>query len=101
MIDLQSSGKTMIHLKFKHYMLDYNQQDEPVADVVVDKDEYLEAARTFYPAPASGPIPEYPDYSKNQSDDNQGYSPGEDTDTSTESIHQPGERNEPNKEPEG
>ena len=41
MIDLQSSGRMMIHLKFTHKMLDYNQQDEPVEDVVINEDEYL------------------------------------------------------------
>ena len=60
-INLQSSGRTMLHLKYAHKMLDQGKRDEPVEDVVIDKDEYLEAAKMLYTAPASGPIPEYPD----------------------------------------
>ena len=101
MIDLQSASKTMKHLKFRHYMLDQNLESEAAEDVVIDKSGFVETARTLYPAPAHGPIPEYPNYSKHQSNGDQGYSPGEDTDTSTELTHQSREGDETNEEPEG
>jgi hypothetical protein len=88
MIDLKTSAYTMMHLRHKHFMYEDNPQHEITEnDVPLDKASYLEAARKLF---SKVPTREYPDHSKYQWDDNQGYSPGEDTDTSTESIPQPG-----------
>ena len=90
MIDLKTLANTMLHLRHKHFMSEDNPQNEITAtDVPLDKESFLEAARKLFST--NVPTREYPDHSKYQSDDNQGYSPGEDTDTSTESIPQPGE----------
>ena len=45
-------------------MLDHEKHDEPIKDVVIDKNKYLGPARILHPAPANGPIPEYPNHSK-------------------------------------
>ena len=109
MIPLRSSGETMSHLKYEHYMPKIQQQVEapepnmaqneaPEADVVLDREEYLEAARAFYTP--NGTAQNYPDHSRHQQDENNGYSPGEDTDTSTESATQPEVEDKPSKRPE-
>ncbi len=98
--NLNTSGRTMQHLKFRHYMLDQHLDNNATEDVTLDGEEFVDIARTLYPAPASGPIPEFPDYSKRQSDNDQGPSTEENTDTSTTTANQTGKENEANK-PEG
>jgi hypothetical protein len=100
-INLQSSGRTMLHLKYAHKMLDHGKRDEPVEDVVIDKDEYLEAARLLYPAPANGPIPEYPDHSKRKAGNDEGHPLTEEADTSPQPTQRPAEENNSDEEPEG
>ena len=92
MIDLKTSACTMMHLRHKHYMAEDEAQHNITEDhMPLDKASYLEAAAKFF---SQEPTREYPDHSKYQSDDNQGYSPGEDTDTSTESLPQLGKTEE-------
>ena len=100
-INLQSSGRTMLHLKYSHKMLDHGKRDESVEDVVIDKNEYLETARLLYPAPANGPIPEYPDHSRRKAGNNEGKPLTDEADTSPQPNQRPAEENNSDEEPEG
>ena len=80
----------MLHLRYKHFMSKNNPKNKiPETDKPLDKGIFLEAVSKLFSKDI--PTREYPDHLKYQSDDAQEYSPGEDTDTSTESIQQPGE----------
>ena len=48
---------------------------------MIGKNKLAEAAATSHPAPANGLLPEYSNHSKHQSNENQGYTPGEKTET--------------------
>ena len=81
-------------------MLDHGKRDEPVEDVVIDKDKYLEAARLLYPAPAKGPIPKYPDYTRKAGNDG-GRPLTEEAKTSPQTTQRTAEENNSDEEPEG
>ena len=82
-------------------MMDHGKRDEAVEDVVIDRNEYLETARLLYPAPANGPIPEYPDHSRRKASNDESEPLTNNADTSPQPNQRPAEENNSDEEPEG
>ncbi len=69
-------------------MADNDPRNESPEAGLLSKKDFLDAADKLFPKKV--PAREYPDHSKYQSDEANKYSSCEETDTSTESILQPG-----------